>query len=101
MIPIYDRVLSAIGKVFQDIIEEYWSIGKSLQDLVKGQERNTAQLVRIGTIVEWKWDFKEDLQGDRKESENKKNRDEEEKSKDSPRESQEEIEEGTLLLTFC
>ena len=101
MIPIYDRVLSAIGKVFQDIIEEYWSIGKSLQDLVKGQERNTAQLVRIRTIVEWKWDFKEDLQGDRKESENKKNRDEEEKSKDSPRESQEEIEEGTLLLTFC
>jgi len=45
--------------------------------------------------------LKEDLQGDRKESENKENRDEEEKSKDNPRESQEEIEKGTLLLTFC
>ena len=101
IIPTYDRVLSAIGKVFQDIVEEYWSIGKSLQDLVKGQKRNTAQLVRIGTIVEWKWGLKEDLQGDRKESENKENRDEEEKSKDNPRESQEEIEKGTLLLTFC
>jgi len=36
MIPIYGRVLSAIEKTLWDLIEEYWSIGKSLQNLVEG-----------------------------------------------------------------
>jgi len=51
MIPIYGRVLSAIEKVFQDLMEEYQGIGKSLWDLVEDQEKNTAQLVRIEVIV--------------------------------------------------
>jgi len=37
--------------------------------LVEGQERNTAQLERIKTTVEWKWDSKEDLQNYWEESE--------------------------------
>jgi len=36
MIPTYGGVLSAIEKVFWDIVEEYQSIGKSLRDLVEG-----------------------------------------------------------------
>jgi len=51
MIPIYGRVLSAIEKVLQDLVEEYQGIGKSLQDLVEGQKRNIAQLARIGASV--------------------------------------------------
>jgi len=49
MIPAYGRVLSAIEKA---LIEEYWSIRKSLQNLVEGQKRNIAQLARIGTVVD-------------------------------------------------
>ena len=30
MIPIYGRVLSAIEKALQGLVEEYWGIGKSL-----------------------------------------------------------------------
>ena len=48
MIPIYGRVLSAIKK---ELVEEYWDVRKSLWDLVKGQERNMAQLARIGATV--------------------------------------------------
>ena len=49
IIPTYDRVLSAIEKA---LIEEYWGIRKFLQNLVEGQERNMAQLARIGTVVD-------------------------------------------------
>jgi len=42
MIPIYGRVLSAIEKALQELMKEYWGVGKFFQDLVKGQERNTA-----------------------------------------------------------
>jgi len=52
MIPTYDRVLSAIEKALRELVEKYWEVGKSLQDLVEGQERNTAQLERIGAIIE-------------------------------------------------
>ena len=52
MIPTYDGVLSAIKKVLQELVEEYWEIGKSLQDLIKGQERNMAQLAKIGAVIE-------------------------------------------------
>ena len=44
MIPTYGRVLSVIKKALQKLMEEYQGVGKSLQDLVEGQERNTAQL---------------------------------------------------------
>jgi len=36
MIPTYGRVLSAIEKTLQKLVEEYQGVGKSLQDLVEG-----------------------------------------------------------------
>ena len=54
MIPTYGRVLSAIEKALRELVEEYRGVGKSLWDLVEGQERNTAQLERIGTMMEWR-----------------------------------------------
>ena len=83
MIPTYGRVLSAIKKALQKLVEEYWGVGKSLQDLVEGQERNTAQLERIGAVMEQRWG----LEG---ESGKEENRDDAEGSKNGPRESQEE-----------
>jgi len=52
MIPTYGGVLSAIEKALQELVEEYQGVGKSLQDLVEGQKRNTAQLERIGAAME-------------------------------------------------
>ena len=69
-------------------MEEYQGVRKSLWDLVKGQERNTAQLERIGAMIEQRWGSEEESG----------NGDEEERSKDGPRESQEE---ETLLSTSC
>jgi len=40
MIPTYGGVLSAIEKVLWNLVEEYWGMGKSLWDLVEGQEKN-------------------------------------------------------------
>jgi len=79
-------------------MEKYQEVRKSLQDLVKNQERNIAQLERIGAVVEQRWGSKEDLWDYRKEREIEKDRDEEEGSKNSPRESQEE---GTPLSASC
>ena len=62
-------------------MEEYRGVGKSLWDLVEGQERNTAQLERIGAVLEQRWGLEEESK--------KENRDEEEGSKDGPGESQE------------
>ena len=42
MIPTYDKVLSAIKKVLQELVEEYREVRKSLSDLVESQERNMA-----------------------------------------------------------
>ena len=81
MIPTYGGVLSAIEKALQKLVEEYRGVGKSLQDLVEGQERNMAQLERIGAAMEWRWGSEEES--------GKKNRDEEEESEDGPGESQE------------
>jgi len=36
MISTYGRVLSAIKKALQELMEEYQGVGKSLQDLVEG-----------------------------------------------------------------
>jgi len=36
MIPIYGRVLSTIKNALWELMEEYWGVGKSLQDLVEG-----------------------------------------------------------------
>jgi len=36
-------------------VEKYQEVGRSLCNLVEGQERNTAQLERIGAVLEWKW----------------------------------------------
>jgi len=83
MIPTYGRVLSAIEKALRKLVEEYRGFGKSLQDLVEGQERNTAQLER-------RWGSEEES--------GKEDGDEEEGSKDCPGESQER---GTPLSTSC
>jgi len=90
MIPTYGGVLSAIEKALRELMEEYRGVGKSLWDLVEGQERNTAQLERIGAAMEWRWGLEKES---RKESKN-----EEEGSEDGPRESQEG---GTLSSASC
>ena len=71
-------------------MEEYRGVGKSLQDLVEGQERNTAQLEMIGATMEWRWGSEEESR--------KENGDEEEGSEDGPGESQER---GTLSSASC
>jgi len=81
MIPTYGGVLSAIEKALRELLEEYQGVGKSLRDLVEGQERNMAQLERIGAVMEQRWDSEEES--------GKENGDEEEGSEDGPRESQE------------
>jgi len=91
MIPTYGRVLNAIKKALRKLVEEYRGVRKSLQDLVEGQERNTAQLERIGAAMEQRWG----LEG---ESGKEENGDDMEGSKDGPRESQEE---GTPSSTSC
>jgi len=91
MIPTYGRVLSAIKKALWKLVEEYRGVRKSLWDLVEGQERNMAQLERIGTTIEWRWGLEGE---DRKEESG----DEKEGSENSSGESQEE---GTLLSTSC
>ena len=90
MISTYGGVLSAIEKALWELMEEYRGVGKSLQDLVNGQERNMAQLERIRAAMEQRWDLEEES--------GKENRDEEEGSKDGPGESQEG---GTLSFTSC
>jgi len=72
-------------------MEEYRGVGKSLRDLVEDQERNMAQLERIGTMMERRW-------GSEGESRKEENRDDVEGSEDGPRESQEE---GTLSSASC
>ena len=91
MIPTYGGVLSAIEKALWELMEEYRGVGKSLRDLVEGQERNTAQLERIGATMEWRWG----LEG---ESGKEEDGDDAEGSKDGPRESQEE---GTPSSASC
>ena len=56
----YGGVLSAIEKALWKLMEEYWGVGKSLWNLVKGQERNTAQLERIGAAMEQRWSLEEE-----------------------------------------
>jgi len=90
MIPTYGGVLSAIEKALWELMEEYRGVGKSLRDLVEGQERNTAQLERIGATMEWRWGSEEES---RKESGNDM-----EGSEDGPRESQGR---GTPSSTSC
>ena len=82
MIPTYGGVLSAIEKVLQELVAEYQGVGKSLWDLVEGQERNTAQLERIGATMEWRW-------GSEGESGKEESEDDMEGSEDGPGESQE------------
>ena len=95
MIPTYGRVLSAIEKALQGLIEKYQEVRRSLQYLVEDWKRNTVQLERIGATMEWRWS----LEGENRKEES---RGEEEGSKDSPRESQEK---GTFItnkiLTGC
>ena len=88
MIPTYGGVLSTIEKVLWKLVEEYQEVRKFLQDLVECQERNMAQLERIGAAIEWRWGLEEESG----------NGDEEEGSEDGPGESQEG---GTLLSASC
>ena len=67
---------------------------------MEGQKRNTAQLARIGAIVEQRWGLKKNPWDSDKESK-KKDRDNEEGSKDGSRKSQEEVEEETLSSISC
>jgi len=90
MISTYGSVLSAIEKALQELVEEYRGVGKSLRDLVEGQEKNMAQLERIGAVMERRWGSEEES--------GKENGDEEEGSEDGPRESQER---GTLSSASC
>ena len=90
MIPTYGGVLSANEKALRELVEEYRGVGKSLQDLVEGQEKNMAQLERIGAAMERRWGSEEES--------GKENRDEEEGSEDGPRESQKR---GTPSSTSC
>jgi len=82
MIPTYGGVLSAIEKALRELVAEYQGVGKSLWDLVEGQERNTAQLERIGAAMEQRW-------GSEGVSRKEESRDDAEGSEDGPRESQE------------
>ena len=91
MIPTYGGVLSAMEKALRELVEEYQGVRKSLRDLVEGQERNTAQLERIGAMMEQRWG----LEG---ESGKEESGDDAEGSEDGPRESQEE---GTLSSACC
>ena len=52
MIPTYGRVLSTVKKALWELVEKYQGVRKSLWDLVEGQERNMAQLKRIGAKME-------------------------------------------------
>ena len=79
MIPTYGGILSAIEKALWELVEKYRGVGKSLRDLVEGQERNMAQLERIGAVMEQRWGLEEESR--------KENGDEEEGSEDGPRES--------------
>jgi len=88
MIPTYGGVLSVIEKTLWELVEEYRGVRKSLWDLVKGQERNMAQLERIEAIMEWRWGSEENGK--------EENRDDEREFENSSRESQEE---GTPLST--
>ena len=90
MIPTYGGVLSTIEKTLWEFVEEYRGVRKSLWDLVEGQERNTAQLERIGAAMERRWGSEEES--------GKENGDEEEGSEDGPGESQEG---RTPLSAFC
>ena len=91
MIPTYGGVLSAIEKALRKLVEEYRGVGKSLRDLVEGQERSMAQLERIGVAMERRW-------GSEEESGKEENGDEEEGSEDGPGESQER---GTPSSASC
>jgi len=91
MIPTYGGVLSAIEKALRELVEEYRGVGKSLRDLVEGQDRNTAQLERIGATMERRW-------GSEGESEKEESGDDVEGSEDGPGESQKE---GTPSSASC
>jgi len=52
MIPTYGKVLNTIKKTLQELMEKYQGVGRSLQDLVESQERNMAQLEKIGAAIE-------------------------------------------------
>jgi len=60
-------------------------MGKSLWDLVEGQEKNIAQLARFGAAVEWRWDLKEDS-WDSDEEDREEDEDDKEESEEGPRE---------------
>ena len=80
MIPTYGGVLSTIKKALWELVEEYWGVGKSLWDLVEGQERNMAQLERIGAIMKQRWSSEGEVG-------KKESGDDTEGSEDGPRES--------------
>ena len=91
MIPTYGGVLSTIEEALRELVAEYRGVGKSLRNLVEGQERNTTQLERIGAVMERRW-------GSEGESGKEESGDDAEGSEDGPGESQEG---GTPSSTSC
>ena len=77
MIPTYGGVLSAIKKALRELVEEYRGVRKSQRDLVESQEKNTAQLERIGAMMKRRW-------GSEGESGKEENGDNTEGSEDGP-----------------
>jgi len=53
-IPTYSRVLNAIEKALQKLVEEYQGVGRCLRDLVESQKRNIAQLERVRAVMKWR-----------------------------------------------
>ena len=72
-------------------MKEYRGVRRSLWDLVEGQERNTAQLERIGAVMEQRWSSEEEVGKE-------ESRDDAGGSEDGPRESQKE---RTLSSISC
>jgi len=72
-------------------MEEYQGVRKFLWDLVKGQERNMAQLERIGAVIGQRW-------GSEGAVGKEESRDNVEGSEDGPGESQKE---GTPSCASC
>ena len=94
------RILSAIEKALQNLVTEYQSIGKFLQNLVEGQERNMAQLAKIGAAVDWRWCLKKYSQSSNKKSK-EEDKDDKKRSEKGSKKNQKEVEKGISLTISC
>ena len=104
-----------LKKHFRSSLKDYLGVKKFLWDLVEGQKKNIAQLVRIKAIVNTRWSLKKDLwdskednnsgskkdnNGGSKEDNNGGDKDKE-RSIVKPKEIDREMLGGTLSSVFC